>query len=254
MLAKVIRATGAAHIGDAVRYIARDRPDQAGEQRPEMWAHGFDCPLDSLTDRETAIDVMRAQMAASGRRPKPYHVVLTWQSGEHPTRAQAERAAEFVMDRLGFAGCPAVAAMHRDTDHDHLHLVVCRVDESGRIHAVPHHDYLLLDRAMRELEIAQGWARANGPWITVDTQDGPQIVRMSRRERAARGLLKDPGERPGPGPDAVQIESATGDLSYQTWVAGAPAAALRTAVEREGATWEDAHRALAGYGLTIQRK
>ena len=254
MLAKVIRATGAAHIGDAVRYIARDRPDQAGEARPEMWAHGFDCPLDERSDRETAIDIMRAQARASGRQPKPYHVVLTWQSGEHPAREQAMHAAEHVMNRMGFVGCPAVAAMHRDTDNDHLHLVVCRVDESGRIHAVPHHDYLLLDRTMRELEIAQGWARSNGPWITVDAQDGPQIVRMSRTERRARGLLRDRGQQPSPSPETVQIETATGDLTYQTWVAGRPAAALRAAVEREGATWEDAHRALAEYGLTIQRK
>ncbi len=181
--ARVIRATGAAHIGDAVRYVARDRPDHAGAPRPEMWVHGFDCPVESRSDRETAIDIMRAQMAASGRRPKPYHVVLTWQAGEHPTRAQAAQAAEHVLDRLGFGDCPAVAAFHKDTDNDHLHLVVCRVDESGHIHAVPHRDHLILDRAMRELEMAQGWARANGPWVTVDTQNGPQIVRMSRTER-----------------------------------------------------------------------
>ena len=254
MLGKVIRATGAAHIGDAVRYIARDRPDHAGAPRPEMWTHGFDCPLESRADRETAVDIMRTTACASGRQPKPYHVTISWQAGEHPTRAQAMHAAEHVMDRLGFEGCPAVAAMHRDTDHDHLHLVVCRVDESGHIHAVPHRDYLVLDRAMRELEIAQGWARSNGPWITVDTQDGPQIVRMSRRERAARGLLKDRGEQPSPGPEAAQIEAATGDISFESWVAGAPAAALRAAVERPGATWQDAHRALAEYGVRIERK
>ena len=254
MLAKVIRATGAAHIGDAVRYIARDRPDQAGEQRPEMWVHGFDCPLESRADRETAIDIMRAQIVASGRGPKPYHVVLTWQSGEHPAREQAMRVVEHVIDRLGFAGCPAVAALHRDTDNDHLHLVVCRVDESGRVHTVPHRDYLLLDRAMRELEIAQGWARSNGPWITVDTQDGPQIVRMSRTERRARGLLRDRSQQPGPGPKTLQIETATGDLSFGSWVAGKPAAALRSAVDKPGATWEDAHRALAEYGVRIETK
>ena len=254
MLCKVIRATGAAHIGDAVRYVARDRPDQAGEPRPEMWVHGFDCPLDSRADRETAIDILRAQSAASERRPKPYHVTISWQAGEHPTREQAEQAAEHVLSRLGLTSCPAVGVLHRDTDNDHLHLVVCRVDQGGRIHAVPHRDYLLLDRAMRELEIAQGWARSNGPWITVDTQDGPEIVRMSRTERRTRGLLRDRGEQPGLGPEAVQIETAAGDLSFGSWVAGEPAATLRAAVEREGATWEDAHRALAEYGLTIQRK
>ncbi len=254
MLAKVIRATGAAHIGDAMRYVARDRPDQAGEPRPEMWVHGFDCPVVERADRETAIDIMRAQMAASGRRPKPYHVVLTWQSGEHPTREQAAHAAEHVMDRLGFTGCPAVAALHRDTDNDHLHLVVCRVDESGRIHAVPHRDYLVLDRTMRELEMAQGWARANGPWVTVDTQNGPQIVRMSRTERRTRGLLRDRGLAADPGPEVVQIETATGDLSFQSWVAGAPAEALRAAVDKPGATWRDAHEALATFGCRIERK
>ena len=254
MLAKVVKATGAAHIGEAVRYIARDRPDQAGEPRPEMWVHGVDCPLDSRADRETAIDILRTTARASGRRPKPYHVVITWQTGEHPTQEQAAQAAAHVMDKLGFGGCPVVAALHRDTDNHHLHLVTCRVDESSRIHAVPHRDYLLLDHAMRELEIEQGWARANGPWITVDTPSGPQIVRMSRRERAARGLLKDRGERSTPSPDAAQIEAAAGDISFESWVAGTPSAALRAAVEREGATWGDAHRALAAFGCALERK
>ena len=51
-------------------------------------------------------------------------------------------------------------------------------------------DYHAIDKAMRELELIHGFRRDNGPYVTLDTENGPQIVRMSRKERAEKGLLK----------------------------------------------------------------
>ncbi len=184
-----------------------------------------------------------------------YHVAITWKEGEHPTRAQAERACLHVMQSLGYAEHQAAWAIHRDTDNDHVHLVVNKVHPvSATVRQPPfRRDYFILDKCMRELEIEFGYGRANGPWITLDTPEGPRIVRMSRRERRERGLLKEAGPRISD--RAARAEhNAGGAESFQSWVAGAPAEALRAAVEREGATWQDAHRALAEYGVHIERK
>ena len=183
-----------------------------------------------------------------------YHVAITWQEGEHPTAQQAEQACKHVMDALGFADHQAAWATHRDTDNDHVHLVINRVHPEKLIAVQPpfKKDYFTLDRCMRELELEFGYARANGPYITLDTEQGPTIVRMSRAERRARGLLKEEGARPTD--RARRAEINMGADSFQSWVAGPPAQDLRKALECPGATWADAHQALAQHGVVLQTK
>ena len=125
-------------------------------------------------------DVGQCRRRGRFRGNPVYHVAITWQEGEHPTRTQAEHACEHVMKALGFHECQALWALHRDTGNDHVHLVVNRI-HPVKITAVtvPQNDYLILNRCMRELEIDLGFKRSVGPYITVDTPTGPKIVRMS---------------------------------------------------------------------------
>ncbi len=287
MLAKVITlksSSGSKGFRPVMRYVMRANEDAEkltdGEQleaghmnfgTPEDDASDstwFDPRTDDLSDPgvraayaedlahlcERAEARCRARPASRFKGNPVYHVAITWREGEHPTRAQAERACLHVMQRLGYSEHQAVWSVHRDTDNDHIHLVINKVHPAlATVRSTPRGDYFILDKCMRELELEFGHGRANGPYVTVDTEQGPQIVRMSRAERRERGLLKD--AEPRIGARAARAEhNAGGTESFQSWAAGAPAAALRAAVEREGATWEDAHRALAEYGLTIQRK
>uniref|UniRef100_D5X2N5 Relaxase/mobilization nuclease family protein n=1 Tax=Thiomonas intermedia (strain K12) TaxID=75379 RepID=D5X2N5_THIK1 len=183
-----------------------------------------------------------------------YHVAITWQEGEHPTAQQAEHACRHVMDALGFAEHQAAWATHRDTDNDHVHLVINRVHPEKLIAVQPpfKKDYFILDRCMRELELEFGYARANGPYITLDTDQGPTIVRMSRAERRERGLLKEEGARPTD--RARRAEINMGADSFQSWVAAHPARDLRAALDAPSSTWADAHQALAQHGVALQSK
>ena len=196
----------------------------------------------------------RARPASRFRGNPVYHVAINWREGEHPTREQAERTCRHVMNSLGCADHQAAWAIHRDTDNDHIHLVINRVHPQRlTVWSVPRRDYFILDKCMRELEIEFGHGRANGPWVTLDTPDGPTIVRMSRAERRERGLLKD--AEPHIGARAARAEhNAGGAESFQKWVAGEPAAALRAGVDKPGATWRDAHEALARFGVRIEAK
>ena len=208
-------------------------------------------------DLAAACDATAGQCARKGRfKGNPvYHVALTWQEGEHPTAQQAEHACKHVMDALGFGEHQATWATHRDTDNDHVHLVINRVHPEKLIAVQPpfKKDYFILDRCMRELELEFGYARAYGPYITLDTDQGPTIVRMSRAERRERGLLKEDGKPPLTR-GAAAAEYRLGADSFQSWVADQPARDLRTALDTPGATWADAHQALAQHGVAIQAK
>ena len=183
-----------------------------------------------------------------------YHVAINWQEGEHPTAKQAEHACRYIMRELGFADHQAAWAIHRDTDNDHVHLVVNRVHPKKHTAIeAPFKDYFVLDRCMRELEIEFGYRRANGPYITLDSPDGPKIVRMSRAERRARGLLKEDGPRISERARRAEINLGS-EQSFQSWVAAAPARDLKETLERPGCTWADAQAALARHGVAIQAK
>ena len=105
----------------------------------------------------------------------------------------------------------------------------------------PFNDYLTADRVCRELELRHGFTHDKGPHrvdlstpeprIVLDRRD-PDIVKPARVAEKAR-----------------EYERATGDMSFQSWVAGDVAAVVRSA-----ASWSDVHRGLAGLGVAIERK
>jgi len=269
MLAKVITLTHSTRskgFGAVLRYILRcdaevatqDPVPESGDiNLPEepLWSAAED-PRAYAEDVAAVFDGNVRQCHRRGRfHGNPvYHVAVNWKEGEHPTAAQAERAATHVMKALGFEECQAVWSIHRDTDNDHVHLVVNRVHPTKfTAIGVPRRDYFILDRCMRELELEMDFGRAQGPYVTVDTAEGPKIVRMSRRERQTRGLLQDP-EGPRLTARAQRAERNLKGDSFQRWISGALAAALRQTIETAGVTWQSAHDLLAGYGCAIQPK
>ena len=76
-----------------------------------------------------------ADIGPGGRRgEKPvYHFVLSWSLEERVTEEQALGAVEEALLELGLEDRQAVAIVHRDTDHLHVHVAVNRVSpEDGR--------------------------------------------------------------------------------------------------------------------------
>ena len=270
MLAKVITlAHGRAGngFGPVLRYVLRvdqqratsnRSPPECGHVQPAQlpyWSAAEDAKA-YTEDLAQLFDEQARHCRSRGRfrGNAVYHVAINWMEGEHPTRRQAERASRHVMHSLGFGQCQALWAIHRDTDHDHVHLVINRVHpEKLTAVSVPWRHYLLLDRCMRELELEMGFARTSGPYVTVDTAEGPKIVRMSRAERERRGLLLSP-QGPRISPRAERAEHNLAAASFQRWLTGAPSAALQQTVTARGATWQHAHAVLAEFGCIIRPK
>ncbi|EQD47572.1 Relaxase/mobilization nuclease family protein [mine drainage metagenome] len=254
--------------GPVVAYVARDAPDAQGRpQEPivaaELGLINLDAECDTPEARALIAQLMNATAARSkGLRTNPaYHVALSWRDGEHPTIPQVDHAVAHVMKALGMTECQALWALHRDTDQDHVHVVMNRVHpDKGIVLGPPRFDYRVIDKACRELELAQGWQHTPGPYVIEGGPHGPVIVRRSRRERYERGLLHATRTTPEGQPvfnSSQQAERAArnqGVPSFQDWVTGDPARALHAVLQRLDPTWAEVHRAIADYGVRITRE
>jgi relaxase-like protein/conjugative element/phage-associated large polyvalent protein/DNA relaxase TraI-like protein len=264
---------------EAVKYITRNDPDELDKSQEliassEMGVVNLNADLDTPGDLQNVWSAMNTTALRSRRlKGNPvYHLAINWMEGEHPDQKQVDHVVGHVMDALGMGECEAVWAMHRDTDNDHVHLIVNRVHpERAIVMGPPRFDYLVIDRAMREIELAQGWRHAPGPYVVIPHEGGvPEIVRLSRAERRARGLMKD-SRSPFQHSNDLDVEaddnsnSATsqrayraahnqGAPSFQEWVAGEPARVLAQTMKDPGANWKLVHQTLAVSGLRLELK
>ncbi len=253
------KSAGKSPFADLVNYVAREADGKGREvDKEEMGALNLDADVEDLDLVIKQMDIAAARTAKNGKfKGDPvYHLILSWQEGDQPTPKQVKECVQHTLKALGMEECQAVWAIHHDTDNDHVHIAVNRVHpEKGIVMGPPRRDYHVIDKAMRELELIHGFRRDNGPYVTLDTDNGPRIVRMSRKERAEKGLLKH-GDEIGPRTTqaAKAAERSQGAPSFQEWAQGEPANAMHDALEKPDATWRDLHEALAPYGIQIQTK
>ena len=95
--------------------------------------HAFGIMAATFRDADALKEL--ADIPSGGRRGlKPvYHFVLSWSLEERVTEEQVLGAVEEALLELGLEDRQAVAIVHRDTDHLHVHVVVNRVSpEDGR--------------------------------------------------------------------------------------------------------------------------
>ena len=258
MLGKVITlnktSRSSAGFGPVVRYLFRDGPEHNHEDLKadrEGGVINLDADLATPEDRQILAELLHTTARRNTRfRGNPvYHLALSWPASEHPTKEQIRQSVTHLMTTLQMAECEAVYAVHRDTDHDHVHLVVNRIHPTKNIVAgPPQFDYFHIDKACRELELQHGWAHDPGPYIVTPGPDGrPEIRRQTKAEWAQ--WKQQRGRRPNA--RAQRAARNRGIPSFQGWVAGDPAAAVRTVLQQPGASWTSVHQAFAAYGVTI---
>ncbi len=188
---------------------------------------------------------MRAAAAMNTRVKDPvYHLVLSWQAGETPTDSQMFESAREAMAAVGMAGHQYVAAVHRDTDNPHLHLMVNRVNPETYLAIYPDRDFYKLDRCMRQLELAQGWAHDKGPYAVFE-RDGKKVIDWASSDS------KNTKERMPS--SARDLEEAIGQESFYTFARKArpTVAAL---LKKDAATWSELHALLGRNGLELREK
>lgn len=185
--------------------------------------------------------VARAGQHKTGFKSNPfYHFVLSWREGEHPDQQQAGDAVTHALKALGMQDNQAIFAVHRDKEHHHhVHVVVNRVNPENLILAgPPRYDFLTLDRACREIELAHGWQHDLGPYAVIDGS----VQRISRAQREKLGMAT------GKAPQAWMMESKSGLPSLATWAKSYVAHEL---VDCQ--TWEDMHIVMTKRGMRLEK-
>ena len=258
MIGKKIPARGigdkVARINDLAAYVTDpgshpdpSRPGETGREKcVYSGAHGF-LSTDLAGQRA---EMAALAMAAPQSADPTNHYVISWAEGEHPTPEQVEQAADIVLAELGLEGHQAIYALHRDTDHDHVHLVVNRVHpETERVvRAGGGWDRRALLQAVSRIELAQGWQQVATPAAQREAREAERRAKMGRdhrrRERAQ--------ERPRSSDRAKDGAHRHGERS-----------AVEIARERAGElfdprrgarTWAELHAALAERGLRYEKK
>ena len=260
--------TSAPHVRfkKVVEYVGRDDEEAHSKGQQPLGAEScgvfnMDMGCGTPKDREILWQVMSSDAAqAKYKGTAMYHFDVSWMEGEHPTREQLEGTVRHFTEGLGFGKCPVFWAVHRDTDNDHLHIVVNKVvvDEKGRCTVVekPRFDYRVLARLAREVEIEQGWQHAPGHYVVVEPKGEKKIMLM--KEAAAKGLWDENWEKQkekSPSRNAVRADqNLGGGESFQEWVVKKPADALYKILQREGVTWDRVHETLAAHGVGIEVK
>lgn len=99
-----------------------------------------------------------AGLKATGRKSENpvYHFSLNWEPGETVPHQEMVATAKSALAALGYENHEAVLAVHRDKPHQHIHVVVNRINpETGKTHN-PNNDYEALQRWAYQYEKGRG--------------------------------------------------------------------------------------------------
>lgn len=177
--------------------------------------------------------------AESVRSPMPVsHWCMSWQENEQPSYEQIDEAVDIFLQRMGLEGHQAIYALHKNTGHCHVHIVVNRTNPDTLKVIQPHKGFDIEEahRIVALLVHKQGWAAENNARYRVN-QDG-EVVRNAGGKKVVK-----------PSSAAADFESATGEKSAQRiaqeWGHG---------IIKNAASWAELHEGLQKAGLRFEKK
>jgi len=111
---------------------------------------------------------------------------------EELTDAQWREVAERYLEHLGYGRSPFVVVRHRDTEHDHVHIVAARIGADGRA-VSDSHDYRRGEEILRQLEREYGLTQVKSAHEVEKTALRPGEIRHLERtgEVSTRLRLQD---------------------------------------------------------------
>ena len=196
--------------------------DQAHAGEKVAWAHATNCEADDLGIAVKEILATQARNKTA-RTDKSYHLVVSFQEGERPTREQMEAIEQGLCDAIGLGAHQRVAAVHQNTDNWHMHIAINRVHPTTLRAIEPYYDHFRLQEAAQALEIEH------------------DLIRDSHSLKPERAL---DGK-------ASVMKAHAGRATFAKWVVENAAAPL-VAAAAEAQTWQALHQAAAVYDIVIQ--
>ncbi len=249
MIAKLApkRRAGRGSFGALQQYLERD---ELGRERVDLVASWSGL----VASHETAALEMEAVARQRQRLGDPvYHVILSTRPGEALDVEQAKLAVDAVRRSVNADEHQYFAALHHDADADryHVHLAISKVSVRGRT-LDRWQDYAKLARAAEWCEREMGLqVDRHLEWRTKLGERALDLVPELDGAEHALGIAVGLDRQEGATIDRRDAVRRT----HYSWVEllqreAVPAATL--AVAREGASWNDLHAVLRGYGVRLE--
>ena len=150
------------------------------------------------------------EMAEHAARERPnlakpvLHVALSAAPGEHLTDEQWRAVSDAYREKMGLSNTQYVLVRHTDTVHDHVHLIINRVDFAGRT-LTDSHDYVRQEAVLDAIEQQFGLTRVREKMRAAIRENPPLALDnlLSKRSRINENQLRrqvaryfyDPAER-----------------------------------------------------------
>jgi hypothetical protein len=220
----IVRHQRPSKSGRGFRQLARYIRGRGHDLRA-TWFLAANLPgVSSAHDVELACRLVEAVQAQNTRAAKDrtYHLVISLHREDRSLeRKELKQAVENLVDTLGFSEHQYIAARHNDTDHEHIHVAINKIQpESFRIHS-PAWDHQKLFTAGRALEAELGLTPLQLP--TRERDDLPQR--------------------------AADYEAQQGVESFARWARDHLRPALRAS---ELNSWDDIHRTCGCFGVVLR--
>ena len=239
MIAKKIRnprksASKYVRIQRLVDYVRKPKGKDDQEKNVYEGARNF-----FAEDKRGQVKEMQDLAHAAVRSKDPInHYVISWKSRELPTPKQIERTVDVVLSELKMKDHQVIYAVHADTKHHHLHLVVNRVHPETEKAVLPNRgfDIELLHRAVARLEHEQGWKKEARARYQVQENGEVRRNRYEEKEKQPSQNKRDKEHRTG----AKSAERVAQERAPE--------------VMRKATTWQELHQNLAQEGMRFEKK
>lgn len=148
MIAKIIKGKG---FRGALNYLLEERGQIIGGN------------MAGTTSRELAAEFKTVRQLRPKVGKAVVHIPLSAHPSDRPlTDAEMAAIAERLATALGYEHSPRVVIRHHDTEHQHVHLLLSKIDSYGQA-VSDAHDYRKAEQVLRQIEADYGLTRLVTP-------------------------------------------------------------------------------------------
>ena len=131
--------------------------------------------LSGLTPRELAAEFGQFRKLRPGLAKAVVHIPLSAHPEDRPlTDGEMAEIAERLTQGLGYADSPHVFVRHNDADHQHMHLLLCRVDRHGKA-VSDSNDYRRAEQLLRQIERDYRLRTVDAPGARLPSFSGSKV-------------------------------------------------------------------------------
>ncbi|MDC9654362.1 TraI/MobA(P) family conjugative relaxase [Xanthomonas perforans] len=199
-----------------VRYVV----DAQGLENPRSWTRTADYILDTghdghkvggvkvtncMSDDPAAatLEILATQaLNTRSKADKNYHMVFSFPPGESPSLETLHAIEQALVDAIGLGAHQRISAVHKDTDHLHVHVAINKVHPTTYNNIEPFYDKRRLMEACDRLEVQYGLQRTNHGRTRVNTREQNKLkadiheryngINVKRPERQHLAALREP--------------------------------------------------------------